>query len=84
MTVQISVRLPDEDVARIDELVRAGDHATRTAFVTSAVASALALDREQRTAEQYRRAYTEHPFPSTDEQWVTDASRRALLGLERP
>ena len=48
MTIQITVRLPDEDVAYIDELVQDGEASSRAAVVTAA----LKRDRRRRAAER--------------------------------
>lgn len=37
MSTQIAVRLPDQLVAQMDDLVAAGDAASRTALVSSAI-----------------------------------------------
>jgi len=74
---QISIRLPEIDTTAIDELVDAGQYPTRSAFVAAAVRDALAAERERQIAEQYRRAYGDHPL-SEDEAWVIEAGRRCL------
>lgn len=48
MSIQITIRLPDELVDFLDELVRSGDAASRAA----AVARALERERRRQTAER--------------------------------
>ena len=48
MSTQIAVRLPDDLVEFLDELVRSGDAASRAAAVTRA----LERERRRRTAER--------------------------------
>ena len=71
-TTSISLRLPDDDLTAIDELVDAGVYKTRSAFLLSIVHDALVSMREQIVAEQYRRAYADQPL-ADDETWAISA-----------
>jgi Arc/MetJ-type ribon-helix-helix transcriptional regulator len=66
MSAQIAVRIPERDLAALDEAVRAGRFASRAAAVREALDRLLASEREREIAEEYRRAYAQHP----EEDWV--------------
>lgn len=66
MSAQIAVRIPERYLAALDEAVRAGRFASRAAAVREALDRLLASEREREIAEEYRRAYAQHP----EEDWV--------------
>jgi Arc/MetJ-type ribon-helix-helix transcriptional regulator len=66
MSAQIAVRIPERYLAALDEAVRAGRFASRAAAVREALDRLLAAEREREIAEEYRRAYAQHP----EEEWV--------------
>jgi Arc/MetJ-type ribon-helix-helix transcriptional regulator len=66
MSAQIAIRIPERDLAALDEAVRAGRFASRAAAVREALDRLLASEREREIAEEYRRAYAQHP----EEDWV--------------
>jgi Arc/MetJ-type ribon-helix-helix transcriptional regulator len=66
MSAQIAVRIPEQYLAALDEAVRAGRFASRAAAVREALDRLLASEREREIAEEYRRAYAQHP----EEDWV--------------
>lgn len=61
MTTQIAVRIPSEMLAKLDEVVGRGRVANRTEAVRAAIEAWLREEEEQVIAEEYRRAYAEHP-----------------------
>jgi Arc/MetJ-type ribon-helix-helix transcriptional regulator len=54
-------RIPEGDLAALDEAVRAGRFASRAAAVREGVSRLLGEQRNREIAESYRRAYCEHP-----------------------
>jgi Arc/MetJ-type ribon-helix-helix transcriptional regulator len=66
MSAQISVRIPERYLAAVDEAVLAGCFPSRAAAVREALERLLAAEREREIAEEYQRAYSQHP----EEEWV--------------
>lgn len=65
MSAQIAVRIPEGDLAALDDAVRAGRFASRAAAVREGLTRLLREERNREIAESYRRAYSEHP----EEEW---------------
>jgi Arc/MetJ-type ribon-helix-helix transcriptional regulator len=81
MTIQITVRLPDEEVAYIDELVQDGEASSRAAVV----AAALKRDRRRRDAERDLAiiiATSRDPDPDDLDALTAHASRTELTDLD--
>lgn len=74
MTTQIAVRLADDELAELDEVVRSGRWESRAGAVRSAVRMLLSAERDAAVAEQYRRAYAERP----QEEWLAESSALAM------
>jgi Arc/MetJ-type ribon-helix-helix transcriptional regulator len=56
MSVQIAVRLPDDDLKRLDAAIARGAFASRAAAVRAGLAELLREDRETQIEDAYRRA----------------------------
>ncbi len=69
MSVQIAVRLGEEDLAHLDAAVARGAFPSRAAAVRTGLQRLLREDREQEIEQAYRRGYAEHP----QERWVGEA-----------
>ncbi|PZS33785.1 MAG: hypothetical protein DLM61_04575, partial [Pseudonocardiales bacterium] len=65
MSTQIAVRIPEGDLAALDDAVRAGRFASRAAAVREGLTRLLREERDREIAESYRRAYSKHP----EEEW---------------
>jgi Arc/MetJ-type ribon-helix-helix transcriptional regulator len=76
MSVQIAVRLTDEDLGRLDAAVGRGVFPSRAAAVRVGLRRLLDAEREAQIAEAYRRGYGAEP----QERWVGEAGLR--LGAE--
>ena len=76
MPSQIALRLPDGKLAQLDSLVARGSYRNRAEALRAGLDRLLEEDREQEIAEEYRRAYTEHP----QDEWVGEAG--AILAGE--
>lgn len=77
---QIAVRLGEQELAAVDALVESGVARSRADAVRRGLALLGARAREERIAEEYRRAYTEHPQGEEEAAWSSlsvDALRRA-------
>lgn len=79
MTVQVPVRLTEEDVAALDEAVAAGHFESRSAALRAGLASVLSEERERQIDEAYRRGYGEHP----QEEWIGEVGLAALAALDQ-
>lgn len=79
MTTQIAVKLPDEIVARIDELVARGVFASRSAAVRRGLEVIVSADRRRAIDRAYEEAYRR--FPETDDE-LRAAERLATLSIE--
>ncbi len=75
MTIQVPVRLTEEDVSALDELVAEGTFRTRSDVLRAALAALLHEHREQAIDEAYRRGYGKYP----QEEWI---GRDGLAALE--
>ncbi|NLG20344.1 MAG: ribbon-helix-helix protein, CopG family [Actinomycetales bacterium] len=78
MSTQVSLRLNDELVARIDELVRSGAVRSRAEIVESALERELRRRLYERDAEIYR---TSESDPDLDALNAWMQSRRDFPGL---
>jgi Arc/MetJ-type ribon-helix-helix transcriptional regulator len=79
MTVQVPIRLTDEDVASLDELVARGRFANRSAALRAGLASLLGEERRRLIDDAYRRGYSQHP----QEEWVAAAGLAGLAAFDR-
>lgn len=79
MTVQVPLRLTNEDVAALDELVARGRFANRSAALRAGLTSLLREERERAIDDAYRRGYGEHP----QEEWMASAGLAGLAAFDR-
>ena len=66
MTIQVPVRLTEEDVAALDAIVAEGRFASRSDALRAGLAHVLHEQRERQIDEAYRRGYGKNP----QEDWV--------------
>lgn len=86
MSVQIAVRLSEEDLQRLDAAIGRGAFPSRAAAVRFGLDRLLREESEREIAEAYRRAYAGRE-PDEDEQQVGKAGLRLgadLLAAEGP
>lgn len=76
---QLAVRLPGEDLERIDAAIARGRFASRAAAIRAGLDLLLRAERERDIAEEYRRAYAASP----QEEWIGDAGLAAGAELIR-
>lgn len=79
MTIQVPVRLTEEDAAALDAAVEAGRYASRSEAMRAGLARILREERDREIAEAYRRGYGEHP----QEEWIGEAGLAALIAFDR-
>ena len=77
MSVQIAVRLADDDLERLDAAVARGVFPSRAAAVRVGLQRLLGEEREAQIAEAYRRGYA----TERQEDWIGEAGLR--LGAEQ-
>ena len=66
MTIQVPVRLTEEDVAALDNLVEAGEFKNRSEVLRAALDGLLRERREREIEDAYRRGYGKYP----QEEWI--------------
>jgi len=76
MTRSMTLRLPEQDAAALDDLVASGRYPDRSAAVRAAVSRLLALEAEQALAEEFERAYGREP--ETEQERAELAAAMAL------
>jgi Arc/MetJ-type ribon-helix-helix transcriptional regulator len=74
MTVQIPVRIPEEDAEALDAAVARGAYASRSDAIRQAIDLLLKGLRDDEIAEEYRRGYETYP----QEEWVGEVGLWAL------
>jgi len=79
MTVQVSVRLTEEDVASVDELIAVGRFTSRSDALRAGLRGLLRELREQAIEDAYRRGYGEKP----QESWIGRFGLAALSACVR-
>jgi Arc/MetJ-type ribon-helix-helix transcriptional regulator len=79
MTIQVPVRLTEEDVSALDSMVSSGRFANRSDVLRAALGRLLLEERERQIDEAYRRGYGEHP----QEPWVGGAGLAAFAAFDR-
>ena len=79
MTVQIPVRIPDEDADRLDAIVASGRFASRSDAIRRGLELILREERDREIAEAYRRGYSEHP----QEDWIGETGLWAFAAFVR-
>jgi Arc/MetJ-type ribon-helix-helix transcriptional regulator len=68
MTIQVPVRLTEEDAAALDEAIKRGRFANRSDALRAGLARLLREERDREVEEAYRRGYGQHP----QEEWIGD------------
>lgn len=78
MSKMITVRMPDERVARIDELVEAESFESRTSFIVEAI-NRLVEDLEEREIDRkIVEGYTRFPQTEEEQRWAEESARRSI------
>lgn len=77
MTQQIAIRIPDDELAALDDAIARGSFPNRAAAVREALSRLLRLERERAIDEAYRRGYGAEP----QEEWVGEVGLAAFASL---
>jgi Arc/MetJ-type ribon-helix-helix transcriptional regulator len=78
MTIQIAVKLPDDVVARVDQLVSEGLFASRSAAVRRGLEAILSASASQAIDRAYEAGYGK--FPETDRE-LGEAKKLAVEAI---
>jgi Arc/MetJ-type ribon-helix-helix transcriptional regulator len=79
MTSQIALKLPDEILARIDELVGAGRFESRSHVVRAGIDVIIVHEQRRSIDEAYRNGYLANP--DTPEE-IAEAMRLSIASIE--
>jgi Arc/MetJ-type ribon-helix-helix transcriptional regulator len=79
MTIQVPVRLTEEDVAALDAVVSSGRYASRSEALRAGLERVLAEERELEIEAAYRRGYGAAP----QEEWVGETGLALLEAFNR-
>jgi Arc/MetJ-type ribon-helix-helix transcriptional regulator len=78
MSIQIAVRLPDDLVGELDELIRDGRFESRAEAVRSALLTLVERDRRRRVGEAIADGYRRVPQTRDELDAATDAAIRSI------
>jgi len=74
----VTLRLPEERVTRIDELVQAESYDSRASFIVEAI-NRLVSELEERAIDRsIVEGYTRVPQTTEDVRWAEEAARRSI------
>jgi len=79
MTIQVPVRLTEEDVAALDAIVAEGRFSSRSDALRAGLAHVLHEEREREIDAAYRRGYGQNP----QEDWVGVVGLAGLSAFDR-
>jgi Arc/MetJ-type ribon-helix-helix transcriptional regulator len=79
MTIQVPVRLTEEDVATLDELVACGDFESRSDALRAGLAHVIREAAQRKIDAAYRDGYGRHP----QEEWVGLIGLAGLAAFDR-
>ncbi|MDQ3425021.1 MAG: ribbon-helix-helix domain-containing protein [Actinomycetota bacterium] len=77
MSIQIPVRIPNEDAKKLDEAIARGRFANRSEAFREGLARLLREERDREIEEAYRRAYEKYP----QEDWIGEVGLWALTQI---
>jgi Arc/MetJ-type ribon-helix-helix transcriptional regulator len=77
MTVQVPVRLTEQDVALLDAMIADGRFANRSEALRAGLTRLLREDREREIEEAYAKGYGQHP----QEEWIGRAGLAAFAAF---
>lgn len=75
MTKQIAIRIPDDLLEQLDELVAQGRFATRTDAVREALRALVESEERRRIDAAIVAGYRRHPPTAEELAWVDDSER---------
>jgi len=78
MSKMITVRMPDERVARIDELVRTESYESRASFIVEAIDRLVDELEQQEIDRRIVEGYTRMPQTAEELRWAEESARRSV------
>jgi len=79
MTIQVPVRLTEDDVAALDAVVAGGQFASRSEVLRAGLERVLREEREREIEAAYRRGYGAQP----QEAWVGEVGLAGLAAFDQ-
>ena len=79
MTIQVPVRMTEEDVSALDALVATGAFRSRSDALRAGLATLLREERQREIDKAYARGYGRHP----QEEWIGETGLAGLDALHR-
>jgi Arc/MetJ-type ribon-helix-helix transcriptional regulator len=81
MTIQLVTRVPDDVIAAVDDLVRAGVFRSRSDAVRAGLAAVVDQQRRQAVGQAIAEGYRRVPQEDGDRLW-SDAASAAMIAEE--
>ena len=78
MSKMISVRMPDDRLNAIDELVASGSHASRAGVIIAAIDRLIAQLESERIDREIVEGYTRIPQTEDEIRWAEASARRSI------
>jgi Arc/MetJ-type ribon-helix-helix transcriptional regulator len=78
MTKMVTLRISEEQLARIDAVVADGSYPSRSAFLTKALERMLDEEERQRIDVAIVEGYTRLPQTQPEDVWAREATRRSV------
>jgi Arc/MetJ-type ribon-helix-helix transcriptional regulator len=74
MSKMITVRMPEDDVARVDALVESGAYPTRASFIVEAINRLVDEIEEREIDRRIIEGYTRFPQTEEEQRWARVAA----------
>jgi Arc/MetJ-type ribon-helix-helix transcriptional regulator len=78
MSKMITVRMPEDSVARIDELVRAESYESRASFIVDAINRLVEELEERQIDRKIVEGYTRFPQTEEERRWAEESALRSI------
>jgi Arc/MetJ-type ribon-helix-helix transcriptional regulator len=78
MSKMITVRMPEDSVARIDELVRAESYESRASFIVDAINRLVEELEEREIDRKIVEGYTRFPQTEEERRWAEESALRSI------
>ncbi|MEO5634684.1 ribbon-helix-helix domain-containing protein [Gaiella sp.] len=78
MSKMITLRMPDERVTRIDELVEMESYESRASFIVAAINRFVEEIEEREIDRRIVEGYTRLPQTHEEQRWAEESARRSI------
>ena len=78
MSKMITLRMPDDRVARIDALVEAKSYESRASFIVEAINRLVEEIEEREIDRRIVEGYTRFPQTEEEQRWAEESGRRSI------